>query len=55
MQAKEVENKSCITKRKNINALIYNNLMSSYGCLGGLIRIFPKFIDVFLLQSLQVT
>ncbi|EOW9364690.1 hypothetical protein AB2359_17515 [Vibrio cholerae] len=39
---KEVANKSCITKRKNINALIYNDLMLSYGCVGGLIRIFPK-------------
>lgn len=39
---REVANKSCVTKRKNINALIYNDLMLSYGCVGGLIRIFPS-------------
>ncbi|OFJ25465.1 hypothetical protein BFX31_16150 [Vibrio paracholerae] len=42
MRVREVANKSCITKRKNINALIYNDLMLSYGCVGGLIRIFLR-------------
>lgn len=40
--AKEVANKSCITKRQVINALIYNDLTLGYGCAGGLIRIFPN-------------
>lgn len=37
--SREVANKSCITKRRNIKALIYKDLMLSHGCVGDLFAV----------------